>query len=211
MSHFEELSKAVIAGQEAKVKSLTKTALDDGVEPLSIINEGLIAGMNVVGQRFKVGDMFVPEVLMSARSMNAGVELVKPLLLEGEVTSKGTIVLGTVKGDLHDIGKNLVGMMLESSGYKVIDMGVDTAPEEFVAAAKENNAQVVGLSALLTTTMLSMKDTIEAFIEEGIRNDVKILIGGAPISHTFAEEIGADGFAPDAASATELVGQLLAR
>lgn len=211
MSHFEELSKAVIAGQEAKVKSLTKTALDDGVEPLSIINEGLIAGMNVVGQRFKVGDMFVPEVLMSARSMNAGVELVKPLLLESDVTSKGTIVLGTVKGDLHDIGKNLVGMMLESSGYKVIDMGVDTAPEEFVAAAKENNAQVVGLSALLTTTMLSMKDTIEAFIEEGIRNDVKILVGGAPISHTFAEEIGADGFAPDAASATELVGQLLAR
>lgn len=211
MSHFEELSKAVIAGQEAKVKSLTKTALDDGVEPLAIINEGLIAGMNVVGQRFKVGDMFVPEVLMSARSMNAGVELVKPLLLESDVTSKGTIVLGTVKGDLHDIGKNLVGMMLESSGYKVIDMGVDTAPEEFVAAAKENNAQVVGLSALLTTTMLSMKDTIEAFIEEGIRNDVKILVGGAPISHTFAEEIGADGFAPDAASATELVGQLLAR
>ncbi|HVJ48750.1 corrinoid protein [Desulfitobacterium sp.] len=210
MSTLEELSKAVIAGNEANVKSLTQAALHEGVKPLSVINDGLIAGMNVVGKRFKVGDMFVPEVLMSARAMAAGVELVKPLLAGGQMVNKGTIVLGTVKGDLHDIGKNLVGMMLESSGYKVIDMGVDTSPEEFVAAAQKNSAQIVGLSALLTTTMLAMKDTIEAFIQEGIRNNVKIIIGGAPISHTFAEEIGADGFAPDAASATELVGQLLA-
>lgn len=210
MSNFEELSKAVIAGQEYKVTELTKFAIQEGVEPLSIINDGLIAGMNVVGQRFKVGDMFVPEVLMSARAMGAGVELVKPLLLDGEVPSKGTIVLGTVKGDLHDIGKNLVGMMLESSGYKVIDMGVDTSPEEFVAAIKEHKAQILGLSALLTTTMLSMKETIEVLREEGIRKDVRVLIGGAPISQTFADEIGADGFASDAASATELVGRLLA-
>lgn len=209
MSNFEELSKAVIAGQEQKVKELTLLAINEGVDPLSIINDGLIQGMNVVGQRFKVGDMFVPEVLMSARAMSAGVEMVKPLLLDGQMTSKGTVVIGTVKGDLHDIGKNLVGMMLESSGYQVIDMGVDTAPEEFIAAVKENNAQVLGLSALLTTTMLSMKDTIEALKEAGIRNDVKVLIGGAPISQTFADEIGADGFAPDAASATELIGRLI--
>ncbi|WP_206809975.1 cobalamin B12-binding domain-containing protein [Paradesulfitobacterium ferrireducens] len=209
MSNFEELSKAVIAGQEQKVKELTQLSINEGVDPLSIINDGLIQGMNVVGQRFKVGDMFVPEVLMSARAMSAGVAMVKPLLLDGQMTSKGTVVIGTVKGDLHDIGKNLVGMMLESSGYQVIDMGVDTASEEFIAAVKENKAQVLGLSALLTTTMLSMKDTIEALKEEGIRNDVKVLIGGAPISQTFADEIGADGFAPDAASATELVGRLI--
>lgn len=210
MSNFEELSKAVIAGQEAKVKQLTQAAIDAGLAPLSIINDGLIGGMNVVGQRFKVGDMFVPEVLMSARAMGAGVEMVKPLLAGGEISSKGTVVIGTVKGDLHDIGKNLVGMMLESSGYKVIDLGTDTAPEDFAAAVKENNAQVVGLSALLTTTMLAMKDTIEFFKEEGIRDNVRVLVGGAPISQTFADEIGADGFAADAASATELVGKLLA-
>ncbi|MDA8226509.1 MAG: corrinoid protein [Desulfitobacterium hafniense] len=209
MNNFEELSKAVIAGQEQKVKELTQLAINEGLDPLSIINDGLIQGMNVVGQRFKIGDMFVPEVLMCARAMSAGVELVKPLLLDGEIASKGTIVIGTVKGDLHDIGKNLVGMMLESSGYKVIDLGVDTTPAEFIAAIKENNAQILGLSALLTTTMLAMKETIEVLKEEGIRNDVKVLVGGAPISQTFADEIGADGFAPDAASATELVGKLL--
>lgn len=210
MSRFEELSEAVISGQQQQVEELVKAALSEGVAPLSIINDGLIAGMNVVGKRFKEGDMFVPEVLMSARAMGAGVELVKPHLVESEVPNKGTIVIGTVKGDLHDIGKNLVGMMLESSGYKVIDLGVDTAPEDFVAAVKEHNAQVVGLSALLTTTMLSMKETIETFKTSGIRDQVKVLVGGAPISQSFADEIGADGFAPDAASATELVGQLLA-
>ncbi|MEM5818986.1 MAG: corrinoid protein, partial [Desulfitobacterium hafniense] len=178
--------------------------------PLAIINDGLIAGMNVVGKHFKEGDMFVPEVLMSARAMGSGVELIKPHLSDGEVPNKGTIILGTVKGDLHDIGKNLVGMMLESSGYKVIDVGVDTAPEEFIAAIKEHEAQVLGLSALLTTTMLSMKETIEALKADGLRDNVKVVVGGAPISQSFSDEIGADGFAPDAASAAELVGKLLA-
>lgn len=210
MSHFEELSEAVIAGQEAKVVELTKAALAKGIEPLSIINEGLIAGMNVVGKYFKAGDMFVPEVLMCARAMGSGVELIKPHLLDSEVPNKGTIVLGTVKGDLHDIGKNLVGMMLESSGYKVIDLGVDTAPQEFLAAIKEHKAQILGLSALLTTTMLAMKETIEVLKADGIRDQVKVLIGGAPISQSFSDEIGADGFAPDAATATELIGKLLA-
>lgn len=209
MSFLEALSQAVIEGQEQQVKELTQKALAEGLKPLEIINEGLIKGMNVVGQRFKVGDMFVPEVLMSARAMTAGMDMVKPLLVDGEMTNKGTVVIGTVKGDLHDIGKNLVGMMLESAGYKVVDLGTDTAPEAFVQAAQENNAQVLGLSALLTTTMLAMKQTIEALQVAGLRDKVKVMVGGAPITQEFADEIGADGYAPDAASAVELVNQLL--
>lgn len=209
MSNFEALNQAVISGQDQQVKELAQQAVDAGVKPLDIINEGLIKGMNVVGQRFKVGDMFVPEVLMSARAMAAGMEVVKPLLLDGEITNKGTVVIGTVKGDLHDIGKNLVGMMLESSGYKVIDLGTDTDPEAFVNAVKENNAKVLGLSALLTTTMLAMKETIEALEEAGLRDQVKVMIGGAPITQEFADEIGADGYAPDAASAVDLANQLI--
>uniref|UniRef100_UPI002635903F cobalamin-dependent protein n=1 Tax=Desulfosporosinus sp. TaxID=157907 RepID=UPI002635903F len=174
-----------------------------------IINQGLIGGMNVVGQRFKVNDMFVPEVLMSARSMNAGIELVKPLLAGGEMTNRGTVIIGTVKGDLHDIGKSLVGMMLECSGFKVIDLGVDISPEEFIAALKENNGKVLALSALLTTTMLSMKSTIEECAAQGMRNDIKVIIGGAPISQEFSDQIGADGYAGDAAAAVELVAKLL--
>jgi len=209
MSFLEALSQAVIEGQEQQVKELTQKALAEGLKPLEIINEGLIKGMNVVGQRFKVGDMFVPEVLMSARAMTAGMDMVKPLLVDGEMTNKGTVVIGTVKGDLHDIGKNLVGMMLESAGYKVVDLGTDTAPEAFVQAVQENNAQVLGLSALLTTTMLAMKQTIEALQVAGLRDKVKVMVGGAPITQEFADEIGADGYAPDAASAVELVNQLL--
>lgn len=211
MANFEELINAVIAGQDTKVKELTQQAINEKLDPTLIINDALIAGMNVVGQRFKNNEMFVPEVLMCARAMNAGMEVVKPLLLEGEIPSKGTVVIGTVRGDLHDIGKNLVGMMLESAGYKVIDLGVDTSPESFVAAVKENNAQVVGLSALLTTTMLAMKETIQVLKEEGVRDNVKVLIGGAPITQEFADEIGADGFAPDGASATELVDRLICK
>ncbi|HHW07736.1 MAG TPA: cobalamin-binding protein [Clostridia bacterium] len=209
MSFLEALSQAVIEGQEQQVKELTQKALAEGLKPLEIINEGLIKGMNVVGQRFKVGDMFVPEVLMSARAMTAGMDMVKPLLVDGEMTNKGTVVIGTVKGDLHDIGKNLVGMMLESAGYKVVDLGTDTAPEAFVQAVQENNAQVLGLSALLTTTMLAMKQTIEALQVAALRDKVKVMVGGAPITQEFADEIGADGYAPDAASAVELVNQLL--
>lgn len=209
MSFLEALSQAVIEGQEQQVKELTQKALAEGLKPLEIINEGLIKGMNVVGQRFKVGDMFVPEVLMSARAMTAGMDVVKPLLVDGEMTNKGTVVIGTVKGDLHDIGKNLVGMMLEGAGYKVVDLGTDTAPEAFVQAVQENNAQVLGLSALLTTTMLAMKQTIEALQVAGLRDKVKVMVGGAPITQEFADEIGADGYAPDAASAVELVNQLL--
>ncbi|CAA7600612.1 Cobalamin (vitamin B12)-binding domain protein [Acididesulfobacillus acetoxydans] len=208
--YFEDLAQSVIAGQQERVKELTRQALDAGTDPVEIINQGLISGMNVVGARFKVGQMFVPEVLMSARAMNGGMELVKPLLVGQELPSAGKVVLGTVKGDLHDIGKNLVGMMLESAGFTVVNLGVDAGPEKFLQAIKEHKPGVIGLSALLTTTMLSMKDTIEVLKEEGLRTEVKVIVGGAPISQDFAEEIGADGFAPDAASATDLCKKLLA-
>ncbi|WP_066638714.1 cobalamin B12-binding domain-containing protein [Desulfolucanica intricata] len=209
MFNFDDLGNAVMQGQEDLVKELAQQAIDAKVEPVSIINDGLIPAMNVVGKRFKDGDMFVPEVLMCARAMNAGVAVVKPYIVDGDMPSKGTIVIGTVKGDLHDIGKNLVGMMFESSGYNVVDLGVDTAPETFAAAVKENNAQVLCLSALLTTTMPAMKDTIEYFKQEGIRDNVKVLVGGAPITQDFADEIGADGTSPDAATAVELVEKLI--
>ena len=209
MPDFEGMANAVIAGDHDTVVDLTKKAIDEKIEPTTIIDDGLIPGMNVVGQRFKNGEMFVPEVLMSARAMAGGMDLVKPLLVGGDVPTKGIVVMGTVKGDLHDIGKKLVAMLMESAGYKVVDLGTDTEPEKFVEAIKESNAQVLGMSALLTTTMLSMKDTIEVLKEEGLRDKVKVIVGGAPVSQDFADEIGADGFAPDAASATDLVEKLI--
>jgi 5-methyltetrahydrofolate--homocysteine methyltransferase len=208
MANFDVLVQSVMDGNESQVKEQTKALIDGGVSPLEIINQGLIAGMNVVGARFKVGDMFVPEVLMSAKSMAAGIEMVKPLIAAEDMPNKGTIVLGTVKGDLHDIGKNLVGMMLESGGFKVHNIGIDIAPEKFVEAIKEYNPQIVAMSALLTTTMPHMKDTIELIKEEGL--NVKCIIGGAPITQDFADKIGADGYSPDAASCVELCTKLLA-
>ena len=210
MANYEELSQSVIAGQMERVKALTQQAIDSGADPVEIINQGLIPGMTVVGARFKAGQMFVPEVLMSARAMNAGMELVKPLIVGQDLPSAGKVVIGTVKGDLHDIGKNLVAMMLESAGFSVVNLGVDVSPEKFAQAVKEHKPGILGMSALLTTTMLSMRDTIEVLKEEGLRDKVKVIIGGAPISQDFADEIGADGFAPDAASATELCKKLLA-
>ncbi|MFZ5945222.1 MAG: cobalamin B12-binding domain-containing protein [Bacillota bacterium] len=207
MSVYQSLSQFVIAGNESQVKEITKQLLDAGNNPLEIINEGLIAGMNVVGVRFKNGDMFVPEVLMAARSMSAGIEIVKPLIADGDMPSIGKVVIGTVKGDLHDIGKNLVAMMLEGSGFTVVNIGIDIPPEKFVDAVKKYNPDIVAMSALLTTTMLHMKDTIELCKEEGLK--VKAIVGGAPVSQEFADEIGADGFAPDAASATELCKRLM--
>jgi 5-methyltetrahydrofolate--homocysteine methyltransferase len=210
MANFEELSKSVISGNLAKVKKLTQALIDEAVSPLDIINQGLIAGMGVVGARFKNGEMYVPEVLVAARAMSSGIEMVKPLLVDQEIPSAGKVLLGTVKGDLHDIGKNLVGMMLESRGYTVINAGIDVPPEKFVAAIKEQKPHILAMSALLTTTMLHMKDTIELMKEEGIKDQVKVIIGGAPISQDFADEVGADGFAPDAASAVDLCNRLLA-
>ncbi len=209
MATFEDLSKAVIAGKAGKTLSITKELLGQGEEPVKIINGGLIAGMVEVGIRFKANQMFVPEVLMSAKAMNSGLDIVKPLLNADEMPSIGTVLLGTVKGDLHDIGKNLVGMMLESVGFTVINAGIDVAPEAFVDGVKKYKPNVVAMSALLTTTMLHMKDTIELLKEEGLRDQVKVIIGGAPVSQDFADEIVADGFSPDAASAADLCKKLL--
>ena len=206
---LEEIKEKVIAGDEAGVKELTQKLVDSDEKPVDIINNGLIAGMSIVGDRFKKAEMYVPEVLMAAKAMKGGMEIVKPLLAEGEQEAASKVLLGTVKGDLHDIGKNLVGMMMESGGFEVIDMGVDITPEDFAKKVKEEKPDFLGLSALLTTTMLAMRETIEVLEEEGLRDSVKIIIGGAPVTSDFADEIGADGYAPDAASATELAEKLL--
>lgn len=209
MPTLNDLAQSVIDGNVDQVRGQVKSLISSGSDPLEIINQGLIAGMNVVGTRFKAGDMYVPEVLMSARSMNSGLELVKPLISEQDMKSKGKVLLGTVKGDLHDIGKNLVSMMMESGGLEVINLGIDVPPERFVDAVREHNPDIVAMSALLTTTMPGMKETIDLLEEEGLRDKVKVIIGGAPVSREFAKSIGADGYAPDAASATDLCKELM--
>jgi len=209
MSVLEYIKNSVIAGDDEQVVKDVKMAIEMKEEPLAIINDGLISGMNVVGARFKIGDMFIPEVLMAAQAMAAGVELVQPLIAVGDMPNKGTIVLGTVKGDLHDIGKKLVAIMFSSNGYNVVDVGFDVPTEKFVEAVKKHKAKILGMSALLTTTMLEMKAVIDALEAEGIRDGVKVIIGGAPVTKEFSEEIGADGYAPDAGSGTELADLLL--
>ena len=209
MADLQGLAEAVIRGDREAVSSLTQAAVSEGVSAEQIINEGLIAGMAVVGDKFKKNEFYVPEVLIAARAMHAGMDIIKPLLAESGVQPRGTIAIGTVKGDLHDIGKNLVAMMMEGGGFEVLDLEVDVAPEKFVEAVKDKGAQVVDLSALLTTTMPSMKDTIEALKEAGVRDSVKVMIGGAPVTQNYADEIGADGYAPDAASAVDKANELL--
>lgn len=211
MASFEELAQAVVDGDETQVVELIKSLLSNGADPLEVINRGLIAGMDRVGVLFKNNDMFVPEVLMSAQAMKAGVEMVKRNQQFVDIPSRGKIVLGTVKGDLHDIGKNLVGMMLESNGFIVYDLGVDVEPSKFVEAVKKYQPDFVGMSALLTTTMMNMKLTIDALSDAGLRDRVKVIVGGAPVTQNFADEIGADGYAPDAASAAELCRHFLER
>ncbi|SDI40506.1 cobalamin B12-binding domain-containing protein [Desulfosporosinus hippei] len=210
MSNYADLAKSVIEGQKDKVKEHVQNLIAAGNSPLEIVNEGLIAGMNVVGIRFKAGDMYVPEVLMAAKSMSGGLEIVKPLIAKADQKSQGKILLGTVKGDLHDIGKNLVGMLIESGGLEVINMGVDISAEDFIDAVIEHEPDIVALSALLTTTMPAMQDIIELLEEEELRDKVKVIIGGAPVSQEYADTIGADGYAPDAGSAVELCKRLLA-
>jgi 5-methyltetrahydrofolate--homocysteine methyltransferase len=210
MADLKEITKALVAGDGEQVKRLVQSALDEKAEPKTILNEGLIAGMDIVGERMQEGECFIPEVLMSAKAMSNAVSLLKPLLAEGDATDAGRVVIGTVKGDLHDIGKNLVSMMLESAGFEIIDLGVDVTPEEFVQTVKSKNAQLVGLSALLTTTMPMMQATIKALSDNGLRDQVKVIIGGAPVTQKFADEIGADGYAPDAGSASKLAKKLVA-
>lgn len=209
MADLQALADAVIAGNREEVARLAQKALDEKVSPAEIVNEGLIAGMTVVGIKFKANEFYVPEVLIAARAMHAGMDIVKPLLAETGVEAKGTIAIGTVKGDLHDIGKNLVSMMLEGGGYDVIDLDVDVTPEAFVEVVNQQHPQIIALSALLTTTMPAMKDTIEALSAAGVRDQVKIMIGGAPVTQEYADEIGADGYAPDAASAVDLAHSFL--
>ncbi|MGI6616307.1 MAG: corrinoid protein [Dethiobacteria bacterium] len=208
MAQFETLAKAIIDCNASRVDELTRKMVDEGIKPADIINKGLISGMNVVGARFKEGDMYVPEVMMAAKAMHRGMSIVKPLLAEGDISSGIKVVVGTVAGDLHDIGKNLVGMMMESGGMEVVDLGVDVSAEKFAEAIREHEPKVVGMSALLTTTMLEMKETIDLLKEEGLKDSVKVIVGGAPVTQDFAEKIGADGWAPDAASAKDLAQTL---
>ena len=200
---LKELSGYVIEGNAKGAGEFTQKAIDEGIDPLTIVNEGLIPGMDVVGVKFKSFEYYLPEVLVSARAMKTAMALVTPLLADRRESAAGRVVIGTVKGDLHDIGKNLVGMMMEGAGFEVTDLGTDVEPEAFVKAAEDNNANVVCLSALLTTTMSMMKNTIELFNESELRQQVKIMIGGAPITENYADNIGADGYAPEAASAVE--------
>ena len=203
MADFKGIAEALIEGNADKVKQLVQAAVDEKVEPGKILDEGLIAGMEVVGVRFKNCEIYVPEVLVSARAMSAGMEIIEPLLSKAGIKARGTLVLGTVKGDLHDIGKNLVGMMLKGSGWKVVDLGVDIGSEKFIETAMKEDADVIGMSALLTTTMVNMKGTIELAKAKDCK--AKVVVGGAPLTKSYADEIGAHGYAPDAATAVEVV------
>ncbi len=208
MADISALAENLINGKAQEVAELTRKALDDGVPPGEILNGGLIKGMGVVGERFKNNEFYVPEVLIAARAMHAGMDILKPALAESGVKPIGRVLLGTVKGDLHDIGKNLVAMMLEGAGFEVIDLGIDVPPEKFVEAVKAGG-DVIAMSALLTTTMTAMKTTLDALEEAGVKDKIKIMIGGAPVTQNYADEIGADGYARDAASAADKAKELM--
>ena len=208
MNVVQQISESLQRGEDKKVAELTRQALDAGLTAGQILNDGLLAGMDVVSARFGANEIFLPEVLLSARAMNAGMDLIKPLLIAGEVRSLGKVVIGTMRGDLHDIGKNLVGVMLKGAGFEVIDLGANVAPERFVETAEAEGAQVVGLSALLTTTMIGMKDVVSLVKDKGLDGRVKVIVGGAPLSQAFADSIGADGYGYDASNAVTLVKRL---
>jgi 5-methyltetrahydrofolate--homocysteine methyltransferase len=210
MSELSKITQTLMEGDGGTLVALVTEALEQGRTASEILNDELIAGMDLIGEKMGNGEMFIPEVLMAAHAMSGAVDLLKPHLAEGESSSAGTIVIGTVKGDLHDIGKNLVVMMLESGGFKVIDLGVDVEPEIFVEAIKENEPDILGLSALLTTTMPMMKKTVESLDASGVRENLKIMIGGAPVNQEFADKIGADAYAPDAGSASRMAKSMVA-
>lgn len=200
---LNEISEWLQKGRAPKVKAAVTKALEEGIPASEILENGLLAGMDIIGQKFKNNEVFVPEVLVAARAMNRGVDILRPYLVEDGVETKGTVILGTVKGDMHDIGKNLVRMMMEGKGLEVIDLGVDVPTENFLDAAREHNAKLICCSALLTTTMGEMKNVVDAVQASEMNGKVKIMIGGAPITQTFCEQIGADCYTPDAASAAE--------
>jgi len=203
MVNLDVISEALQRGDAEKVEELVKKALEENLTPKKILEDGLIKGMDIIGKKFKKNEVYVPEVLIAARAMHAGMDVLKPKLIETGVKNIGTVAIGTVKGDLHDIGKNLVKMMLEGAGFEVIDLGVDVTTDKFVEAVKEHKPNIIGMSALLTTTMVNMAEVIKALEAAGLRDKVKIMIGGAPITQNYAAQIGADGYSTDAASAVD--------
>jgi 5-methyltetrahydrofolate--homocysteine methyltransferase len=206
---IQSIFEAILAGEADQVEANIQAALDAGLEPNLVLNEGMIAAMREVGARFEAGDFYVPEMLISARAMQGGMALLKPYLQQGDIQSSGKVVIGTVKGDLHDIGKNLVALMLEGAGFEIKDLGTDVAAEDFIAALQAEKADILALSALLTTTMPSMKQTIDAVKASGLRDQVKIIVGGAPVTEEYARLVGADGYSPDASRAVGVAESLM--
>jgi 5-methyltetrahydrofolate--homocysteine methyltransferase len=209
MAKYQDLADSIIRGDNIVSKEIAEKLVADGVSATDILNNGLMPGMNIVGKKFKANEIYIPEVLISARAMHAAMDIMKPLLTETGEQGKGSIAIGTVQGDLHDIGKNLVGMMLEGGGYNVVDLGVDVPSEKYIEAAKEGKLKIIGLSALLTTTMPAMKEIIDALKADPGTADIKVMVGGAPLTQEYADSIGAAGYAPDAASAVDLADKLL--
>jgi 5-methyltetrahydrofolate--homocysteine methyltransferase len=209
MAKYQELADYIIKGNNIKSKDIARKLVDEGVPAVEILNDGLVPGMDVVGKKFKANEFYLPEVLLAARAMKAAMEVIKPLLSESGAETKGKIIIGTVKGDIHDIGKNLVGMMLEGGGYTVIDLGADVPAEKFVEEIKKNGVKLIGLSALLTTTMIGMKTVIDTLKADKETAGVKVMVGGAPLTQEYADSIGADGYAPDASGAVDLAYELL--
>jgi 5-methyltetrahydrofolate--homocysteine methyltransferase len=205
---LEQIKENLMKGKANDVKALVQQALNEKLGAADILNNGLLAGMSVIGERFKKNEVYVPEVLIAARAMKSGMEILKPALAAAKVEPRGVVVIGTVKGDLHDIGKNLVGMMLEGGGFKVVDAGINVEPAKFIELAKQTNASLIGASALLTTTMTNMKEIVDAVKASELAGKVKVMIGGAPVTQAFCDEIGADGYAADAASAADLARKL---
>jgi 5-methyltetrahydrofolate--homocysteine methyltransferase len=209
MVELKELQEAVFLGDISKVKEIIQKALQENIDPKEILEQGLIKGMEIVGIKFKNNDIFLPEVLLASQAMYGGMELLQPILIKSGVKAVGKVIIGTTKGDLHDIGKNLIAMMLKGGGFEVVDLGIDVSPEKFLKATQEYQPDIVGMSALLTTTMMGMKEVITILKKKGLRDKVKVMIGGAPITQEFADEIGADGYAPDVASAVEKAKEFL--
>lgn len=209
MEILREIVDNLVTGEDEKVCDLTRQAIDQGIPPDQILNSGLIAGMTIVSDKFKAHDIFLPDVLLAAKAMHAGLDELRPLLIKEGIPSLGTVVIGSVQGDLHDIGKNLVAIMLKGAGFEVIDLGNDVAPNSFVQTAREKNASVIGMSALLTTTMSTMKAVVELVKEKGLADEIKTVVGGAPVSEAFAREIGADAYGFDAANAVDRVRTLV--
>jgi 5-methyltetrahydrofolate--homocysteine methyltransferase len=208
MTKYQDLADSIIKGDNLKSKEIAQKLVDEGVSAVGILNKGLMPGMDVVGKKFKANEMYIPEVLIAARAMHAAMDVIKPMLSESDTNTIGKIIIGTVQGDLHDIGKNLVAMMLEGAGFTVIDLGVDIPPQKFVEELNKNSARLLALSALLTTTMVSMESVIKAVRASDCKS-IKVMVGGAPLTQEYAESIGADGYAPDASSAVDLVKSLL--